>query len=104
MNLVLGKWTSASLSATGIAHMVSFYYCFDQNDERVETIVLEVNNTPWGETHCYVMDYRNNAERKKPLAFKFNSYAEKMIYFGHKYKYLSILVVHWSKVYACNYE
>ncbi|MGD8346552.1 MAG: DUF1365 domain-containing protein [Lysobacterales bacterium] len=34
---------------------VSFFYCFDENDERVETIVLEVNNTPWGERHCYVM-------------------------------------------------
>ena len=31
------------------------HYCFDENDERVETIVLEVNNTPWGERHCYVM-------------------------------------------------
>ncbi|MGB5592048.1 MAG: DUF1365 domain-containing protein [Gammaproteobacteria bacterium] len=34
---------------------VSFYYCFDQEDRRVETIVAEVNNTPWGEQHCYVL-------------------------------------------------
>lgn len=34
---------------------VSFYYCFDANDTRVETIVAEVNNTPWGECHCYVL-------------------------------------------------
>ena len=34
---------------------VSFYYCFDKADERVETIVAEVNNTPWGEQHCYVL-------------------------------------------------
>ena len=34
---------------------VSFYYCFDAADERVETIVTEVNNTPWGEQHCYVL-------------------------------------------------
>ena len=34
---------------------VSFYYCFDRSDERVETIVAEVNNTPWGERHCYVL-------------------------------------------------
>jgi DUF1365 family protein len=34
---------------------VSFYYCFDEADERVETIVAEVNNTPWGEQHCYVL-------------------------------------------------
>ena len=34
---------------------VSFYYCFDEADRRVETIVAEVNNTPWGERHCYVL-------------------------------------------------
>lgn len=34
---------------------VSFYYCFDRTDSFVETIVAEVNNTPWGERHCYVL-------------------------------------------------
>lgn len=34
---------------------VSFYYCYDAPDERVEAIVAEVNNTPWGERHCYVL-------------------------------------------------
>ncbi len=34
---------------------VSFYYCFDPTGTRVETIVAEVNNTPWGERHCYVL-------------------------------------------------
>jgi DUF1365 family protein len=35
---------------------VSFYYCFDAGDARVDTIVAEVNNTPWGERHCYVLN------------------------------------------------
>jgi len=39
---------------------VSFYYCFDKEDERVETIVAEVNNTPWGEQHCYVLPRSEN--------------------------------------------
>lgn len=34
---------------------VSFYYCFDKEDQ-VEAIVCEVNNTPWGERHLYVLD------------------------------------------------
>jgi DUF1365 family protein len=34
---------------------VSFYYCFDEEDEQVECVVAEVNNTPWGERHCYVL-------------------------------------------------
>ena len=35
---------------------VSFYYCYDAAGTRVECIVAEVNNTPWGERHCYVLD------------------------------------------------
>jgi len=33
---------------------VSFYFCRDAA-EQVEAIVAEVNNTPWGERHCYVL-------------------------------------------------
>lgn len=36
---------------------VSFYYCFDESGERVEAVVAEVNNTPWNEMHCYVLDF-----------------------------------------------
>lgn len=34
---------------------VSFYFCLRSGDEAVEAIVAEVNNTPWGERHCYVL-------------------------------------------------
>jgi uncharacterized protein len=34
---------------------VSFYYCYDSAGRELETIVAEVNNTPWGERHCYVL-------------------------------------------------
>jgi hypothetical protein len=34
---------------------VSFYYCFDAADRTLEAVVAEVNNTPWGERHCYVL-------------------------------------------------
>jgi len=37
---------------------VSFYYCFDSTGEVVESIVTEVNNTPWGEQYCYVLSDR----------------------------------------------
>lgn len=38
------------------------YYCFDSMGEQVETIVAEVNNTPWGEQHCYVLQRDSTAE------------------------------------------
>jgi uncharacterized protein len=34
---------------------VSFYYCFDARGERVEAVLAEVTNTPWGERHSYVL-------------------------------------------------
>ena len=39
---------------------VSFFYCFDAADQRVEAIVAEVNNTPWHERHCYVLTEQLN--------------------------------------------
>ncbi len=39
---------------------VSFYYCFNRQDSELETIVAEVNNTPWGEQHCYVLPTAEN--------------------------------------------
>jgi DUF1365 family protein len=34
---------------------VSFYYCFDPAGKRVQAVVAEVTNTPWGERHAYVL-------------------------------------------------
>jgi len=33
----------------------TFYYCYDNKNENVETIVVEIHNTPWSETFCYVL-------------------------------------------------
>ena len=35
---------------------VSFYYCFEPGGERVQALVAEVTNTPWGERHAYVIE------------------------------------------------
>jgi len=34
---------------------VSFYYCFDGSGERVDAVVADVQNIPWGERHPYVL-------------------------------------------------
>ncbi len=36
---------------------ISLYFCFDPADTRVETVVAEVTNTPWGERHAYVLPF-----------------------------------------------
>ncbi len=38
---------------------ISVYYCFDA-EQRLSDLVLEVNNTPWGERHCYVLPGATN--------------------------------------------
>jgi len=38
---------------------VSFYYCFNQNNEqKLDFVVAQINNTPWDERYCYVLDNR----------------------------------------------
>ena len=38
----------------------SFYYCYNSADTRVDTIIVEIHNTPWGERHCYVLNAAQN--------------------------------------------
>jgi DUF1365 family protein len=47
---------------------ISIYYCFDADDTQVRYAVLEVNNTPWGEQHLYVLD---NSAAKGPIRAQF---------------------------------
>jgi DUF1365 family protein len=51
----------AHLRYFGLAfNPVTFYYCFDTDDTRVETIVAEITNTPWNERHAYVLSDASN--------------------------------------------
>ena len=34
---------------------VSFFFCFNECGESVDAVLAEVNNTPWGESHAYVI-------------------------------------------------
>ena len=53
---------------------VSFYYCFDEKDEELLFIVAEVNNTPWGEQYCYVLDSRHNLIMHDTESNKYHRY------------------------------
>jgi DUF1365 family protein len=47
---------------------VTFYYCFDRDDTKVETIVAEITNTPWKERHTYVLPLRSSIPTPSPVA------------------------------------
>jgi DUF1365 family protein len=50
---------------------VSFYYCYDAAGSKLETVVAEINNTPWGEQHCYVLPAACNDGDARLLRFRF---------------------------------
>jgi hypothetical protein len=50
---------------------VSFYYCYAPGSARLEALVAEVSNTPWGERHCYVLDERLAAREGSSLRYRF---------------------------------
>ena len=47
-----------------VINPISVYYCFDPQDEQLETCVAEVTNTPWGERHCYVVPIKDDSKEK----------------------------------------
>ena len=49
---------------------VSFYYCFDPAGKTIENIVAEVNNTPWGEQHCYLLNVDSEQHKRRVLRFE----------------------------------
>lgn len=48
---------------------LNLYYCFDPEGDTVETVVAEVSNTPWRETHYYVLSDANRAGQSGELCF-----------------------------------
>lgn len=48
---------------------LNLFYCFDREGDRVNAIVAEVSNTPWGERHCYVL-WDGNRQGDDGLRFR----------------------------------
>jgi len=49
---------------------VSFYYCYDAAATRVDAIVAEITNTPWGERRAYVLP-RETGDGKRETVMRF---------------------------------
>ena len=49
---------------------VSFFYVYDEDDTQIETIVAEVNNTPWGERHLYVLTHDGHKHSRQLSEFR----------------------------------
>ena len=66
---------------------VSFYYCWNDTDTDLEFIVAEVHNTPWGETHCYVLDCRDVDSSNETFRFSFDKQFHVSPFMGMNQKY-----------------
>jgi DUF1365 family protein len=42
---------------------LALYYCYALDGTTLEAVVADVTNTPWGESHAYVLDTRGGVER-----------------------------------------
>jgi len=51
---------------------VSFYFCYPEGDGQPRYILAEVNNTPWNERCCYVLDTRDSPAQNKKWTFEFD--------------------------------
>jgi len=49
----------------------TFYYCYNKAGTSVETIVVEIHNTPWGEVFCYVLNESDNVGTQGEQRFRF---------------------------------
>ena len=50
---------------------VTFYYCYERGTERIEAVVAEITNTPWGERHAYVLPASAGTRVDTGLRFRF---------------------------------
>lgn len=48
---------------------VSFYFCCENNDPYPRFILAEINNTPWNERHCYVLENRGGPDGNAEFVF-----------------------------------
>lgn len=50
---------------------VSFYFCYPEEAKYPRFIIAEINNTPWDERFCYVLDTQSCPGKKGKWTFKF---------------------------------
>jgi uncharacterized protein len=63
---------------------VSFYYCMDRHD-RLQAVVAEVTNTPWGERHAYVLAERRPGSRVCAATFAKQLHVSPFMAMDHRY-------------------
>jgi len=69
---------------------VSFYYCFNTSDSKLEMIMAEVTNTPWNKRYSYIIDKKMLSGSKKNLVAELEKKLHVSPFWGmdHQYEWL----------------
>ncbi len=67
---------------------VSFYYCFDKEDNEVELIMAEVTNTPWQERHSYIISDKGEKNQSLTADLKKEFHVSPFWGMDHDYKWI----------------
>jgi len=51
---------------------VSFYFCYPEHEDHPRYILTEINNTPWNERHCYLLDTKDSCKPGDKSTFEFD--------------------------------
>jgi len=51
---------------------VSFYFCYPTDSEQPRFILAEINNTPWNERYCYLLDTEKSPHHPASWSFEFD--------------------------------
>ena len=86
---------------------VSFYFCFDREMKLVQNIITEINNTPWGEQHCYLLSPSlvNEINGMKKFCFKKEFHISPFMdmeldyewYFSEPGEYFKVRMENWKQ-------
>jgi DUF1365 family protein len=68
---------------------VSFYYCLTGDGRRIEALVAEVTNTPWGERHAYVIAPPEGAGARVEASFAKALHVSPFMGMDHTYRCLA---------------
>lgn len=70
---------------------VSFYYCFEPAGDSIDTIVAEVNNTPWREQHAYVLREPESVTHNGARRYRFGKRLHVSPFMGMDMEYRCVL-------------
>lgn len=66
---------------------VCFYFCYDQTGQKLEFLVSEITNTPWGERHSYIFECEHSSNNTYQFEFDKEFHVSPFISMDMKYRW-----------------